>query len=176
MTAEGRIEDITEEYYKKMLRIYRSYNQFKEFSIIEDFLLNRDDYLSNNDLEEIEKYCYFKTKPSNISNKKIVQLIRDAFNHNDQVGTEKFKISENGKYFEIKFKDVRTDKEKLANLPQKTIIIKLDNNCLFNISRIISEKKQNVLFLSYDIPDDFNIYADNLDRELDKIKIIITRK
>ena len=172
MIQNGRYEDDTREYYDRMRRVYKAYNYFKEFSIIEDFLLNRDDYLSNSDLNGIESDCQFIIKPSNITNKKVVQLIRDAFNHNDLTGIDKFKISENGKYFEIEFLDIRTEKEKIANVPEKPIKIKFNVKYLNKVYKIINEKRQNQLFLSFEIPDDFNIYANNLDNELDKIKFI----
>ena len=64
-----------------MQRVYANYIYLKYFSFLEDFLLNKDDYLSNNDLNGLENNCTFFTNPNGITNKRIVQLIRDAFNH-----------------------------------------------------------------------------------------------
>lgn len=172
MIENSRYEDDTREYYDIMRKVYSAYIYFKMFSITEDFLLNRDDFLSNNDLNGLEQGCIFYTDANGITNKKMVQLIRDAFNHNDSSDFDRFKISVNGRYFEIEFKDVRTQKERIKNVPTKSFKIKFNIDYLVNVNRIINIKRQNELFLSFDIPADFDIYAENLDVELDKISFI----
>jgi hypothetical protein len=172
MISNGRFEDNTREYYDRMRRVYELYNYLKLFSINEDFLLNRDDFLNNNDLAGIEADFKFIEKPANISNKRIVQLIRDAFNHNYDDGIERFRISQNAKNVEIEFKDIRTQNEIKANSPVKPFKMKFSFSCLTKIDKIINEKRQNQLFLSFDIPEDFDIFSPNLDSELDKIKFV----
>lgn len=172
MIGNNRYKDNTFEYYERMRRVYSAYISFKLFSFVEDFLLNKDDFLSNNDLNGLEQDCTFYTDTKGITNKKIVQLIRDAFNHNDALGFDRFKISVNGKNFEIEFKDVRTTKEKRNNAPIKPFKAKFNLEYLFKVNTMISEKCQNALFLSFNIPDDFNIYSNDLDVELDKITFI----
>lgn len=172
MKENGRYEDATREYYDRMRRVYMSYNIFKRFSIIEDFLLNRDDFLSNNDLAGIETDCQIIEAPSDITNKKIVQLIRDAFNHNDSPNFDKFRISENSKNFEIEFMDIRKTKELARGGSPKPIRIKFNIDYLLKVEEIINRKRQNQLFLSFDIPDDFDIFSKDLDKELDKITFI----
>lgn len=172
MKLNGRFEDDTREYFDRMRRVYSSYNAIKEFSIIEDFLLNRDDFLSNNDLAGIESDCNIIIAPSDLTNKKIVQLIRNAFNHNDSDDIDRFKISENARYFEIEFKDIRIAKEISNGVKPKPVKIKFNFDYLMKISEIIEAKRQNQLFLSFDISDDFDIYSDNLDVELDKIMFV----
>ena len=97
MYKECRLQDDTREYYDTMRRVYSDYIFFKKFSIIEDFLLNRDDYLNNNELSGIETDCQIIEAPSNLTNKKIIQLIRNAFNHNNSEDMDRFKISVNGR-------------------------------------------------------------------------------
>ena len=172
MIENGRYEDDTLEYYDRMRRVYSSYLYFKLFSFTEDFLLNKDDFLSNNDLNGLEQGCTFYTDVKGITNKKIVQLIRDAFCHNDVPDFDRFRISVNGKYFEVEFKDVRTKNEKNNNFPIKPFKIKFDLDYLIKINKIICNKRQNLLFLSFNIPEDFNIFSDTLDSELDKITFI----
>lgn len=172
MISSGRYEDATRDYYDKMQRVYANYIYLKYFSFLEDFLLNKDDYLSNNDLNGLENNCTFFTNPKGITNKRIVQLIRDAFNHNDEQDFEKFKMSVNGRYFQIEFKDIRTNKEIEKNIPVKPFIMKFNVEYLINVYNVITNKRQNLLFVSFDIPEDFNIYSDDLDSELDKIIIV----
>ena len=57
MYENGRYEEASEEYYDKMLMIYTDYILFKQFSFVEDFLLNQDNYLNNNDLLGVKEGC-----------------------------------------------------------------------------------------------------------------------
>lgn len=171
MYKECRLQDDTREYYDTMRRVYSDYIFFKKFSIIEDFLLNRDDYLNNNELSGIETDCQIIEAPSNLTNKKIIQLIRNAFNHNNSEDMDRFKISVNGRYFEIEFKDIRTLKEIENNIPPKPVKIKFNANYLSKVNNIINEKRQNQFIISFDIPNDFDFYSDNLNVELDKISV-----
>ena len=50
MIDKGRVDDCTIEYYDRMRRVYVWYSLFRTFSFVEDYLLNRDDFISNNDL------------------------------------------------------------------------------------------------------------------------------
>lgn len=172
MLNEGRIDKNTIEYYDRMRRVYMAYNLFKIFSIDEDFLLNRDDFLSNNDLDGIEKECNIITAPAGLTNKMILKLIRNAFNHNDSKDIQRFKISLNGKNYQIEFADIRTPKEIENGVKEKPVKIKFNLENLIRIDKIMESKRQNQIFYSYDIPDDFDMFSDNLDVELDKVRII----
>ena len=172
MIKSGRIDSITREYYDRMRRVYMNYNYFKSFSIVEDFLLNRDDYLSNNDLDGLENGCKLYTDMTGITNKRIVQLIRNAFNHNDNPNFDRFKMSVNGKNFEIEFQDIRTQKEIENNIKPKPVRIKFNLEYLYKLTNTINAKRQNLLFMGFDIPNDFDINSDNLNEELDKITFV----
>lgn len=172
MISNGRYEDATREYYDRMRRVYVSYMAFKDFSIIEDYLLNRDDFLSNNDLNGIESDCKIITSPQGLTNKKIVQLIRNAFNHNDSLNIDRFKMSENARNFEIEFADIRTEKEIANGVKPKPVKIKFNMDYLMKVDKIINSKRQHQFFVSFDIPDSFDVFSENLDSELDKIKIV----
>jgi len=174
MHSTTRFEDPTEEYFHRMLRVYSNYVQLKLFSITEDFLLNRDDYLSNNDLDELtgSNLCKYIEKPANLTNKRTIQLIRNAFNHNGENGIERFRISKNGKYFEIEFNDIRTAKEINNNVAVKPVKIDFDFDYLLKLNSIFNSKRQSIPFLSFILSEDFNINADNLNNELKKINFI----
>lgn len=72
MLSNGRLNDITREYYDIMRRVYTTYTYLRSFSITEDFLLNRDDFLSNEDLESVKEDCTIFTDIKGITNKKII--------------------------------------------------------------------------------------------------------
>lgn len=171
MNNNGRRDEITNDYYLIMQRVYITYILLRRFSFIEDYLLNKDNFLSENDLLGLKEGCTF-LNDDNIINKKLVQLIRDAFNHNDAENFERFKLSFNGKYIQIEFKDIRTPKEKNNGVPIKPLKLKLDTKQLIKILNTIASKKQNLLFTSFEIPENFDIFSDNLDIELDNIVFV----
>lgn len=164
--------DNPEQYYDRMRHVYTSYNFLREFSIIEDFLLNRDDYLNNNDLNGLFNDATFYSNINGISNKKIIQFIRNAFNHNDDTDFDRFRMSVNGRFYEIELKDIRTQKEIDNGLPVKPFHMKISVNALCDIINYINDKRQNILVISFDIPEDFDINAENIYDELGKIKLV----
>ncbi|MBR4830443.1 MAG: hypothetical protein IKZ96_01580 [Bacilli bacterium] len=159
------------EYYDVMRRTFTAYNIFRYYSIIEDFLLNRDDFISNNDLNGLESSFTIIEAPHDLINKKLIQYIRNAFNHNSD-DVERFKMSANGRNFEINLRDTRTQKEKDNGVSPKPVRIKFNFGSLLKTIDKMSEKRQNTLYLSFDIPEDFDFNTDDLDNELDKIKFV----
>lgn len=169
MYENGRYEEASEEYYDKMLMIYTDYILFKQFSFVEDFLLNQDNYLNNNDLLGVKEGCEFYTDINSVTNKRIIELIRNAFNHNGENGVEKFKICENCENFEIELNDTRTKKEIENGKPITPFKMNFSIIYLLKLLNIINSKCQNLMFSTFDIPNNFNIFSNDLDVELDKI-------
>lgn len=57
-------------------------------------------------------------------------------------------------------------------MPIKPVKIKFNSNYLIKVKNLINKETQNLLYMSYDIPENFNINSDKLDNELDKITFI----
>lgn len=159
MQSKGRFEDDTREYYDRMRRVYMNYNLMKKFSYSEDFLLNRDNYINDNDLDEIIPENTYSTNMGSISKKKLLQLIRNTFNHNDSEDVDRFKMSVNGRKIEIE-------------LLSGPVRIKFDTTKLLDVYYNMIKHRRNNLNISFDIPDDFDINSENLFEELDKIKFV----
>ena len=157
MQSKGRFEDDTREYYDRMRRVYMNYNLMKNFSYSEDFLLNRDNYINDNDLDEIIPENTYSTNMGSISKKKLLQLIRNTFNHNNSEDVDRFKMSVNGRKIEIE-------------LLSGPVRIKFDITKLLDVYNNMIKHRRNSLNISFDIPDDFDINSENLFKELDKIK------
>lgn len=172
MIDKHRYDDNNIEYYYRMIRTYMSYIFLRKFSYLEDFLLNRDDFLNNNDLKGLRNGIISIDASPDITDKRIVQLIRNGFNHNNDPDFERFNISKNAGRYEIKFKDLRTQKEKDNNAPIKPFRIKISDKYLADLYGLISSKSQNVVIVSYDIPDGFDYNSPTLRQDLSKIKII----
>lgn len=167
MKSNARFEDDNREYYDRMRRVYMIYITMKWFSYIEDYLLNRDNYLNNDELDDIIPINLYSTNIEGISNKKILQLIRNGFNHNNSSDIDRFKISPNGKYVEIEFLGIPR-----SNGMKEPIKMKFSISQLLELLNEMSSKKQNVLNISFEIPDDFDINSKDLYNELNKIKIV----
>lgn len=159
MQSKGRFEDDTREYYDRMRRVYMNYNLMKKFSYSEDFLLNRDNYINDNDLDEIIPENTYSTNMGSISKKKLLQLIRNTFNHNNSEDVDRFKMSVNGRKIEIE-------------LLSGPVRIKFDTTKLWDVYNNMIKHRRNNLNISFDIPDDFDINSENLFKELDKIKFV----
>ena len=159
MQSKGRFEDDTREYYDRMRRVYMNYNLMKKFSYSEDFLLNRDNYINDNDLDEIIPENTYSTNMDSISKKKLLQLIRNTFNHNDSEDVDRFKMSVNGRKIEIE-------------LLSGPVRIKFDTTKLWDVYNNMIKHRRNNFNISFDIPDDFDINSENLFDELDKIKFV----
>lgn len=159
MQSKGRFEDDTREYYDRMRRVYMNYNLMKKFSYSEDFLLNRDNYINDNDLDEIFPENTYSTNMGSISKKKLLQLIRNTFNHNNSEDVDRFKMSVNGRKIEIE-------------LLSGHVRIKFDTTKLWDVYNNMIKHRRNNLNINFDIPDDFDINSENLFKELDKIKFV----
>lgn len=159
MQSKGRFEDDTREYYDRMRRVYMNYNLMKKFSYSEDFLLNRDNYINDNDLDEIIPENTYSTNMGSISKKKLLQLIRNTFNHNNSEDVDRFKMSVNGRKIEIE-------------LLSGPVRIKFDTTKLCDVYNNMIKHRRNNLNISFDIPYDFDINSENLFKELDKIKFV----
>ena len=144
MQSKGRFEDDTREYYDRMRRVYMNYNLMKKFSYSEDFLLNRDNYINDNDLDEIIPENTYSTNMGSISKKKLLQLVRNTFNHNDSEDVDRFKMSVNGRKIEIE-------------LLSGPVRIKFDTTKLWDVYNNMIKHRRNNLNISFDIPDDFDI-------------------
>lgn len=136
-----------EEYIRNMLTVYLSYIQLKIFSLSEDYLLNQDKLLHDNDLNDAKNNCKI-TFNGNLSNLNIISYIRNGFNHNDDY--ERFKMSEDGLQMEINLKDVRTTKEINNNIPPKPLKINFDYTYLNNLTNLINDNKLNVFLDSFE--------------------------
>lgn len=102
MNNNNRTEDY-DTYYKVMLNIYVLFIKMKSFCICEDYNLKNKNNFINNDklkLSAIRKSIVKSTDYSDISDKKILQLIKDTFCHSSS-NNPAYSISPNGKKLEI---------------------------------------------------------------------------
>lgn len=167
MYTTGRKTDNTIEYFNTMNRVYSLYTNFKMYSVTEDYFLNRDNLIDNTKIDSFIHNCNFIEKPRNISNKRILEILRNTFNH---CLCDQLLFSKNAKKIAIDINDTRYPRQINKGGSPEPLKMKFDINYLFSINDLISKNGQNVLFTCFDIPDDFDITSKHLHRELKKVK------
>lgn len=152
------VNNYDENSYLVMLRIYFIINTLKLFSYYEERFFDSIDNIGL-DFSNFKKNikdggCFVEGNGKSFSNKQIILYIRNAFNHNDDIGHNKFNISRNAKYIEVHLKDVRKEEE-IKKYPnnKKPFHIKMSYDTLKHLFSMMSENVQN-----YDI----SFYTSNL--------------
>lgn len=143
-----------ETYYKRMLNIAYLFTKMKLFSIAEDYNLKRENnFVNNNNLDISFIHSKITGDRGSISDKKILQMLRDGFNHTTE-GNELYKISKSCRYIEFSFKH------------PSPITIKLSINDIAELTNAISDAAQSLQYFSFDQNE-----ATNLPEYLDNLKI-----
>ena len=140
LISEHRLEDATEEYYQRMLNIAYMFTKMKLFSIAEDYTLkNKNNFINNDDLDLSFLDSKITGDRSAISNKKLLQMLRDGFNHSSS-DNQLYKISPNCKYIEFSFKR------------PTPITIKLERTDIANLTFAIGSAARTFQFFSFNQP------------------------
>ena len=140
LISEHRLEDATEEYYQRMLNMAYMFTKMKLFSIAEDYTLkNKNNFINNDDLDLSFLNSKITGNRSAISNKKLLQMLRDGFNHSSS-DNQLYKISPNGKYIEFSFKQ------------PTPITIKLALTDIANLTHAIGGAARTFQLFSFDQP------------------------
>jgi len=140
------------EYYNRMFRIVYIFIKMKSFSIAEDYTMKQKNNFINNDDLDLSFMDFKITGDRNaLSNKKLLQKLRDGFNHSVE-GNELYKISVNGKYIEFSFKE------------PSPIQIKLSIDDIPSLTTAIGDAAQTFQHFSFDQPTCSTIkeYIENL--------------
>lgn len=141
-----------DEYYNRMLRIVYIFIKMKSFSIAEDYTLKqKNNFINNDDLDLSFMDSKITGDRSSLSNKKLLQKLRDGFNHSSE-GNELYRISPNGKYIEFSFRE------------PSPIKIKLSIDDIASLTTSIGDVAQTFQFFSFDQPTGSTIkeYIENL--------------
>lgn len=134
------IEIDYEKYYKAMLNIYVMFLKMKTYSICEDYnLKNKNNFVNNEnlDLTNIKNTIIVDGDFSNISDKRLLQLIKDAFCHSNS-NNQLYHISPNGRLLEFKLQK------------PSPITIKLKLNDIISLNNIINDNTQTVQLIGFE--------------------------
>lgn len=140
LLESNRIEDANETNYNRMLNIAYIFTKMKIFSIAEDYnLKSKNNFINNADLDLSFLDSCITGNRTAISNKKLLQMIRDGFNHTTETN-QLYRISPNCKFIEFSFKQ------------PSPITIKLSINDISSLTDSIAEASQNLQCLSFEQP------------------------
>lgn len=160
MIGSNRIDELNDDYFIRMIRVYGLITELRMFSFREDLSI---DYLNDNELDfdSIKENIFVNSKDAKcFSKKQIIRFIRDAFNHSDK-DKQLYSLSVNGRYLEVYLKDTKP-------IP---FHIKLNYDQLNFINTETIEKSHNMLMSTIDL-DDFDFTNPNSKSEISKIKFI----
>lgn len=141
-----------DKYYQRMLNIAYIFTKMKLFSIAEDYNLKRENnFINNNNLDISFIHSKITGNRNSISDKKILQMIRDGFNHTTE-GNELYNISKSCRFIEFNFQ-----------IPSP-ITIRLSINDISELTNSISNASQALQYFSFDQGNASSIpeYLDNL--------------
>ena len=141
-------------YYQRMINIAYIFTKMKLFSIAEDYNLKRENnFINNNNLDISFIYPKITGNRGSISDKKILQMLRDGFNHTTE-GNELYKISKSCRFIEFNFQN------------PSPITIKLSIDDISELTNSISDASQALQYFSFDQGE-----ASTLPEYLDNLKI-----
>lgn len=144
--------DNLDDYYKRIFRIVYIFMKMKSFSIAEDYTMKqKNNFVNNDDLDLSFLDSKITGNRNDLSNKKLLQKLRDGFNHSTE-GNELYKISRNGKYIEFSFKE------------PSPIQIKIPIDDIASLTTAIGDVAQTLQHFSFDQPACSTIkeYIENL--------------
>ena len=143
-----------DKYYQRMLNIAYIFTKMKLFSIAEDYNLKRENnFINNNNLDISFIYPKITGNRGSISDKKILQMLRDGFNHTAE-GNELYKISKSCRFIEFNFQN------------PSPITIKLSIDDISELTNSIADASQALQYFSFDQKE-----ASTLPEYLDNLKI-----
>ena len=167
-TYANNIEELYNcDFINEMLRTYNFYVNFRMYSIEEDFFLNRDNNINNEDLDTFVHNCKFYEKSPNITNKRLLEVVRNAFNHS--LGNDLI-VSKNARNFELNIEDTRYPRQIAKGGNPEKLHMRFNIKYIQELNNLITDKGRNILYTGFDVPKDFNFYSKHLYTELDKIK------
>lgn len=152
LTKENRQKQLTNEYYQTMINIAYIFIKMKMFSIAEDYTLKQENnFINNKDLNLEFLNDKITGNKAAISNKKLLKMLRDGFNHTTEEN-ELYKITSNGEYIEFSFKK------------PSPLTIKLNAKDITKLIDAISDTAQTFHFFTFNKPCSTTIkeYVENL--------------
>lgn len=140
-------------YYDLMVSIH----YLDEYSMVVDYLLNRNKNITEDSLRDFEKNMNIINEPDNFSNKNKALYIRNAYCHNNNLIKDKIKIDSNKNY--------------LVDIDNSSFIATFTEQNLIDMISILDNNSRNSYYLDLEGCFDFDIDGD-IDKQLEDIYVM----
>lgn len=151
--SDGELDDISKQYYDVLKTTFA----MDRYSLVVDYLLNRNKNITENDIVDFKKFINIKKDTSHSKNIDIAKKIRYAYNHNDDLTNNKFKVYDNSSYE--------------VNVDNSDFIADFNFDDVIKMTNYLSENTRNKHYLYVEGCFDFDLSKD-LDKQIDNIHVI----
>lgn len=151
--TQQQLDILIQRYYDLMVSIH----YLDEYSMVVDYLLNRNKNITEDSLRDFEKNMNILEEPDNFSNKKKALYIRNAYCHNNNLIKDKIKIDSNKKY--------------LVDIDNSSFIATFTEQNLIDMISILDNNSRNSYYMDLEGCFDFDIDGD-IDKQLEDIYVM----
>ena len=151
--TQQQLDILIQRYYDLMVSIH----YLDEYSMVVDYLLNRNKNITEDSLRDFEKNMNILEEPDNFSNKKKALYIRNAYCHNNNLIKDKIKIDSNKNY--------------LVDIDNSSFIATFTEQNLIDMISILDNNSRNSYYMDLEGCFDFDIDGD-IDKQLEDIYVM----
>ena len=151
--TQQQLDILIQRYYDLMVSIH----YLDEYSMVVDYLLNRNKNITEDSLRDFEKNMNILEEPDNFSNKNKALYIRNAYCHNNNLIKDKIKIDSNKSY--------------LVDIDNSSFIATFTEQNLIDMISILDNNSRNSYYIDLEGCFDFDIDGD-IDKQLDDIYVM----
>lgn len=151
--TQQQLDILIQRYYDLMVSIH----YLDEYSMVVDYLLNRNKNITEDSLRDFEKNMNILEEPDNFSNKKKALYIRNAYCHNNNLIKDKIKIDSNKKY--------------LVDIDNSSFIATFTEQNFIDMISILDNNSRNSYYMDLEGCFDFDIDGD-IDKQLEDIYVM----
>ena len=151
--TQQQLDILIQRYYDLMVSIH----YLDEYSMVVDYLLNRNKNITEDSLRDFEKNMNILEEPDNFSNKNRALYIRNAYCHNNNLTKDKIKIDSNRIY--------------TVDIDNSNFVATFNEQNLIDMISILGNNSRNSYYMDLEGCFDFDIGGD-IDKQLDDIYVM----
>ena len=143
---------ILDRYYTVLYTIFI----MDRYSLVADYLLNRNKNIEEKDILNFKQMMNIKKDSSNSKNIDVVKKLRYAYNHNDDLSDNKFKVYDDCSYE--------------VNIDNSNFIVSFNYEDIIKMTNYLMAKTKNKHYLCIEGIFDFDLTKD-IDEQIDNIYV-----
>jgi hypothetical protein len=158
-------------YFTNMCKVYNAYCTMKNFSNIENILLNSNKLVIKEQLESFSKNLKIEINEDNINDARKAEVIRDAFNHNNNPSHYLFSLSKDATTCEVDVWDSRKgEKRKIEDGRTHKFKAQFSLEDINDITKKLQEVKKNIMYARLEMGDLFDQNLNDITAQLKKVE------